>query len=96
MQTIDLNTGGMHCGSCSMLIQMTVEDLPGVSSAKADYASGRTHVEFDSGEVSVDAIIAAIVGAGYGGARGLEWPPAAAPPPARPVRLSGVSHGCPR
>jgi copper chaperone len=65
MQTIDLNTGGMHCGSCSMLIQMTVEDLPGISLAKADYGSGRTHVEFDPAEVSTEEIIAAIVEAGY-------------------------------
>jgi copper chaperone CopZ len=65
MQTIDLNTGGMHCGSCSMLIEMTVDDLPGVSLAKADYASGRTHVEFDPTEVSADEIIAAIVEFGY-------------------------------
>jgi copper chaperone CopZ len=65
MQTIDLNTGGMHCGSCSMLIEMTVGDLPGVSHAKADYASGRTQVEFDPDDVSAAEIIAAIVEAGY-------------------------------
>ena len=65
MKTIDLNTGGMHCGSCSMLIQLSVEDLPGIASAAADYASGRTHVEFDEAQVSVDQIIAAIVEAGY-------------------------------
>lgn len=65
MKSIDLNTGGMHCGSCSMLIQMSVEDLPGVASAQADYASGRTHVEFDPDQISVDEIIAAIVEAGY-------------------------------
>jgi copper chaperone CopZ len=66
MASTELNTTGMHCGSCSMLIQMTVEDLPGVESVKADYGSGRTHVEFDPAIVSVEQIVAAIVEAGYG------------------------------
>lgn len=65
MESIDLITGGMHCGSCSMLIQMSVEELPGVASAKADYASGRTRVAFDAAEVSATEIIAAIQDAGY-------------------------------
>ena len=65
MTSIDLNTGGMHCSSCSMLIDMTVGDLPGVSSAKADYAKGTTHVEFDPSVISVKEIVAAITAAGY-------------------------------
>jgi copper chaperone CopZ len=65
MQTIELKTGGMHCGSCSTLVRMSVEELPGVASAKADHASGRTHVEFDPAQVSAADIIAAIVAAGY-------------------------------
>jgi copper chaperone CopZ len=63
--SIDLNTGGMHCSSCSMLIEMTVEELPGVSSASADYVKGTAHVEFDPDAISVEAIVAAIRGAGY-------------------------------
>lgn len=65
MESIDLITGGMHCGSCSMLVQMSVEDLPGVASARADYASGRTHVEFNPDDVSRAEIIAAIQEVGY-------------------------------
>jgi copper chaperone CopZ len=65
-KSVRLNTTGMHCGSCAMLIQMTVEDLPGVSAAKTEYATGLTDVTYDSDVLEVDAIIAAIVGAGYG------------------------------
>jgi Cu+-exporting ATPase len=65
MATIDLNTGGMHCSSCSMLIEMTVGDLPGVTAAKADYVKGTAHVEFDPAVVSVDEIVASIREAGY-------------------------------
>lgn len=65
MQSILLTTGGMHCGSCSMLIEMTVEELPGISSVKADYGKGTTRVDFDPAVISTDEIMAAIVAAGY-------------------------------
>jgi copper chaperone len=65
MTSIDLKTDGMHCGSCSMLIEMTLDDLPGVGTAKADFASGVTHVDFDPAIVGVDQIVSAIADAGY-------------------------------
>jgi copper chaperone CopZ len=65
MASIDLNAGGMHCSSCSMLIEMTVSDLAGVSSASADYVNGTAHVEYDPSIISVDQIVAAIRDAGY-------------------------------
>jgi Cu+-exporting ATPase len=65
MASINLKTGGMHCSSCSMLIEMTVGDLPGVSSASADYVKGTAHVEFDPAEISVEQIVGAICDAGY-------------------------------
>jgi len=66
MESVDIKTTGMHCGSCKMLIEMDVNELPGVSLAEVDLASGVTHVDFDPTEVSVDDIVAAIKGAGYG------------------------------
>lgn len=65
MESTVLKTGGMHCGSCSMLIEMTVDELPGIGSVKADYGKGTTSVEFDPSKVTVAAIIAAIKDAGY-------------------------------
>lgn len=64
--TIQLKTTGMHCGSCAMMIKMTLEDLPGVSAAASEYASGVTEVTFDNDLLSQDQIVAAIVAAGYG------------------------------
>lgn len=58
-------TSGMHCPSCSMLIQMDVSDLPGVESVKADHASGMTEVTYDSDSVTPNEIVQAIVSAGY-------------------------------
>lgn len=64
--TVQLKTTGMHCGSCAMMIQMTLEDLPGVKAAKAEYATGLAEVTYDSDTVDTDALIAAVKGAGYG------------------------------
>jgi len=64
--TIRLKTTGMHCGSCAMMVKMTLEDLPGVSAAASEYGSGMTEVTFDTDLVSQDQLVAAIEGAGYG------------------------------
>lgn len=64
-QTTHLKTTGMHCSSCSMLVDMTLADLAGVSESKTDHVSGDTIVTFDSDVVGTDAIIEAIREVGY-------------------------------
>lgn len=58
-------TTGMHCSSCSMLIDMTLADLEGVVGSKSDHATGTTTVEFDDTVVDTDSIIGAIRSVGY-------------------------------
>lgn len=65
METVDLRTDGMHCPSCSMLIEMTVGDLAGVSKVEADYRKGTACVDFDPAVVTAQEIIGAIEEAGY-------------------------------
>lgn len=67
MATVEatLNTTGMHCSSCAMLIDMTLGDLIGVASSKTDHASGSTIVAYDDDQVDLEAIIAAIRSVGY-------------------------------
>jgi Cu+-exporting ATPase len=60
-----LKTTGMHCRSCSMLVDMTVGELDGVESVETDYVSGDTVVSYDTDAVSIDDIVAAIRSAGY-------------------------------
>jgi len=64
--TVRLNTLGLHCPSCSMLVRMQLEDIPGVAEVKSDHVSGITEVTFDPDQASVDDLIGAIVAAGYG------------------------------
>ena len=62
---IHLTTTGMHCRSCSMLVDMTVAELDGVEHVETDYVSGDTLVRYLPDVVSVDDVVAAIRSIGY-------------------------------
>lgn len=64
--TREFTTTGMHCPSCSMLVQMDVSDLRGVTSVTSDHRTSLTEVTFDDAVTGPDEIIATIVKAGYG------------------------------
>ncbi|HEY5548301.1 MAG TPA: heavy-metal-associated domain-containing protein [Coriobacteriia bacterium] len=64
--TARLLTTGMHCQSCSMLVQMELEELDGVESAVSDFRTGMTEVVYDPAAVSVESLANAIIAAGYG------------------------------
>jgi len=63
--TANLVTSGLHCTSCSMLVDLTVGDLEGVVDVKTDHATGDTVVRFDEESITVEKIIDAIRGVGY-------------------------------
>lgn len=65
MKNVRLTTTGMHCGSCAMLIDMTLGDLEGVGEVRTDYATGVSSVTFDADRVSVDDLIASVRSIGY-------------------------------
>lgn len=47
---------GMHCTSCSMNIDGTLEDTEGVISATTSYAKAETVVEYDPSKVTTDEL----------------------------------------
>lgn len=53
-QTLKFKISGMHCSSCAMNIDNSLEDIPGVISSKTNYAKGETQIIFQPGQ-SVDA-----------------------------------------
>lgn len=63
MVTKTLKLSGMHCVSCSMLIEGELEDM-GVE-AKANYAKQLVEVTFDPNKTKEEVIIAAIKKLGY-------------------------------
>lgn len=60
-----LKIEGMHCTSCAMSIDMDLEDLEGVISAKTSYTKQETEVEFDSEKVNTEKLVEAIGKSGY-------------------------------
>ena len=61
----ELSVEGMHCGSCVDLIEETLGEQAGVTSASVDLDAARAVVEFDPSQVDLDEIRAAIADAGY-------------------------------
>ncbi len=57
---------GMHCGSCGLLIDEELEELPGVHRSETSVRAGRTVVEVDPAVVDAATLAAAIEAVGYG------------------------------
>lgn len=60
---------GMTCANCVATIERNLKKVPGVESAAVNLASERATVEFDSGQLALDQIIAKVEKAGYGVAK---------------------------
>jgi copper chaperone len=65
MATIVLHVEGMHCGSCGLLIDDTLEDLPGVLRTQTRLREATTTVEIDPQRCTPQQLVAAIAEAGY-------------------------------
>jgi P-type Cu+ transporter len=66
MTTCDLSLKGMHCSSCSQLIELALRKTKGVQSASVNVATERVHVEYDEHAVDVPTLEAAVKKIGYG------------------------------
>lgn len=60
-----LKIEGMHCVSCTMLVDGELEDLKGVKSSKTNFAKAMCEVEFEEKEVDIDKIIKTVNVTGY-------------------------------
>ena len=69
MTTMRVATTGIHCPSCPMLIELSVCDLPGVSTVRVSNADCSTVVTYDESKVNAETILAEIRSAGYGAKR---------------------------
>jgi Cu+-exporting ATPase len=64
-ETVRLAIGGMTCATCSQRIEKVLRKQPGVSAAQVNLASEVATIAFTPGATDRDALIAAIVKAGY-------------------------------
>lgn len=56
---------GMHCASCVMLIEQSLQKVPGVKKATVNLATQKATVDFDAEQVTDEHIKSAVEGAGY-------------------------------
>lgn len=66
MKKVILSVTGMHCASCSALVNKRLSKTPGVLNSNVNLASQKAHVEFDEKKVDEEGLIAAVKAAGYG------------------------------
>ncbi|MBA2368543.1 MAG: cadmium-translocating P-type ATPase [Candidatus Protochlamydia sp.] len=64
MQKKKLRIEGMHCVNCAGTVEKALKEVPGVTGAHVQYASGKAEVEF-SEAVPVDSLLSAVKNAGY-------------------------------
>ena len=64
-ETKKLNVEGMSCMHCVNAIKTAVGSLPGISKVEVDLMGKKAEVEFDPDQVSIEAVKAKIVEAGY-------------------------------
>ena len=63
--TETLKLSGLHCTSCAVNIDLSLEDIKGVIESKTNYAKSETSVEFDPKVVSLGKINSVIKELGY-------------------------------
>jgi copper chaperone CopZ len=56
---------GMYCPQCPSKAEAALKKVPGVTSAKVDYANRRAVVTHDPSKVKIDELIAALKEAGF-------------------------------
>lgn len=65
MEKTKLKLSGLHCTSCAVNIDLTVEDIPGVKNSDTNYARLESEVTFDPKQTDVNSIKNAIHNLGY-------------------------------
>lgn len=63
-KTLDLDVGGMTCGSCAARVQRTLQKQPGIAAADVNFATGKARVQTD-GPVELDELARAVDQIGY-------------------------------
>jgi len=65
-EKVILDITGMHCASCSTVLENALGKQEGVIRANANYASEKATIEYDEGVVHPESLIQVVEKAGYG------------------------------
>jgi copper chaperone CopZ len=64
-QTVTLKVADMHCPSCPRLIQMDLEEKPGIVAVNASLDTKLVVVEFEPAQITPGELISTIKDSGY-------------------------------
>lgn len=64
LSSVILPLQGLHCSSCALSIDMTLEELPSVES-KTNYAKSECTISYDPSQTSIEKIKSTIADLGY-------------------------------
>ena len=56
MKKLVLKVKGMHCASCSVLIDKLIGKQPGVRAIKTNYGAEKTSIEFDETKITLEKV----------------------------------------
>lgn len=62
---LEFEVTGMHCGSCGLLIDDALADLPGVISSRTSVKNARASVDIEPAQLDESAIVTAVAELGY-------------------------------
>lgn len=65
MDEVTIKVQGMTCGGCVRSVTGVLKALPGVADAEVSLEAAQAQVRFDPEKVTVDAMRAAVEGAGF-------------------------------
>ncbi len=65
IEEIELPLGGMTCANCARVIEKQLAGTPGVEKASVNFATHIASVKYDSGQVPVESLVAAVEDVGY-------------------------------
>lgn len=65
LTVVQLEVKNMTCAACPITVRKALERVPGVKSAKVDFASRTATVEYDPVRVAPDKLVKATTDAGF-------------------------------
>ena len=66
MKKINIQVIGMHCASCSTIVQKTLTKTDGITSANVNLTTAKATIEFDEKKINPEEIKDTIIKRGYG------------------------------
>ncbi len=64
-EVVKFKIGGMHCSSCAVDIDLTLEEIRGIAESKTNFARGMAEIRYDPLLIGVKEIVNEIGKTGY-------------------------------